>query len=73
MQRVATILEARLLQEGTVSSAISQLVEQGFGIQALNMSLATVSDLCALLRVQLGKRTPCCLCGRCCNMRGLSA
>lgn len=53
IQRVAAILEERLLQDGIVSDATTHLVEQAFGIKALNMSLATLSDVCALLRMQL--------------------
>lgn len=36
-----------------VSDATREAVQQAFGLQALNLSYATIGDLCALLRVQL--------------------
>jgi hypothetical protein len=46
-------LEDDLLQRGEVSAATQDCVSETFGIQALNMSYATVGDLCALLQVQM--------------------
>lgn len=46
-------LENSLLAQGTASEATVAAVQQAFGVQAVNMSYATVNDLCALLKVQL--------------------
>ncbi|MCB1776405.1 MAG: hypothetical protein KDI50_03110 [Candidatus Competibacteraceae bacterium] len=51
--RLARIMEDRLLQYGEVSLATREAVQQAFGLTPLNMSFATIGDLCALLRVQL--------------------
>lgn len=51
--RVARVMEDGLLQNGEASLATREAVQQAFGLTALNMSFATLSDLCALLRVQL--------------------
>lgn len=51
--RLARIMEDALLQNGAVSPATDEAVRQAFGLTALNLSFATVGDLCALLRVQL--------------------
>jgi hypothetical protein len=51
--RLARTLEDTLLQNGQVSPATGEVVQQAFGLTALNLSFATVGDLCALLRVQL--------------------
>jgi len=51
--RLARVMEDTLLQNGQVSPATGEAVRQGFGLAALNLSFATVGDLCALLRVQL--------------------
>jgi len=51
--RVARIMEDRLLQNGEVSPATREVVQQVFGLTARNLSFATIGDLCALLRVQL--------------------
>lgn len=51
--RLARVMEDTLMQNGQVSPATSEAVQQAFGLAALNLSFATVSDLCALLRVQL--------------------
>ncbi len=51
--RVARIMEDSLLQNGEVSQATREAVQQAFGLTALNLSFATLGDLCALLRVQL--------------------
>lgn len=53
IDRVARIMEDTLLQNGEVSPATREALQQAFGLTALNLSFATVSDLCALLRVQL--------------------
>lgn len=46
-------LENTLLAQGTASEATIAAVQEAFGVQAVNMSYATVNDLCALLKVQL--------------------
>lgn len=51
--RLARIMEDTLLQNGATSPATDEAVRQAFDLTALNLSFATVSDLCALLRVQL--------------------
>lgn len=51
--RLARVMEDSLLQNGQVSPATGEAVRQAFGLAALNLSFATVGDLCALLRVQL--------------------
>ena len=51
--RLARVMEDTLMQQGQVSPATAEAVQQAFGLTALNLSFATVSDLCALLRVQL--------------------
>lgn len=50
---LARSMEDTLLQNGMVSDATREAVQQAFGLQALNLSYATIGDLCALLRVQL--------------------
>jgi hypothetical protein len=50
---LARHMEDILLQSGEVSQATSEAVQQAFGVQALNLSFSTLSDLCALLRMQL--------------------
>ncbi len=50
---LARVMEDILLQSGEVSQATREAVQQVFGVVALNLSFATLSDLCALLRVQL--------------------
>jgi hypothetical protein len=51
--RLARVMEDSLLQNGEVSAATREAVRQAFGLDLLNLSFATVGDLCALLRVQL--------------------
>ncbi len=51
--RLARVMEDTLMQNGQVSPATNEAVQQAFGLAALNLSFATVGDLCALLRVQL--------------------
>ena len=51
--RLARTMEDTLLQNGEVSQATREAVQQVFGLAALNLSFATLGDLCALLRVQL--------------------
>ncbi|MBK8537040.1 MAG: hypothetical protein IPL59_19260 [Candidatus Competibacteraceae bacterium] len=51
--QLARVMEDTLLQNGAVSPATDEAVRQAFGLTALNLSFATVGDLCALLRVQL--------------------
>ena len=51
--RLARVMEDILMQQGQVSPATGEAVQQAFGLAALNLSFATVGDLCALLRVQL--------------------
>lgn len=51
--RLACVMEDTLLQSGDVSAATREAVQHAFGLTALNMSYATLGDLCALLRVQL--------------------
>ena len=50
---LARVMEDILLQSGEVSQATREAVQQRFGLTARNLSFATLSDLCALLRVQL--------------------
>lgn len=50
---LARAMEDILLQSGEVSQATREAVQHLFGVRALNLSFATLSDLCALLRVQL--------------------
>ena len=51
--RLARVMEDILLQSGEVSQATREAVQQAFGLAVLNLSYATLGDLCALLRVQL--------------------
>jgi hypothetical protein len=51
--RAARVMEDGLLQNGEASLATREAVQQAFGVTALNMSFATLGDLCALLRAQL--------------------
>lgn len=51
--RLARVMEDILLQSGEVSQATREAVRQAFGLDMLNLSFATIGDLCALLRVQL--------------------
>ena len=53
LSRLARVMEDGLLQNGEASLATREAVQQAFGVTALNMSFATLGDLCALLRVQL--------------------
>ncbi len=53
ISRLARRMEDNLLQNGEASPATREAVQQAFGLTALNLSFATVGDLCALLRVQL--------------------
>jgi hypothetical protein len=53
ISRLARRMEDDLLQNGEVSPATREAVQQAFGLSALNLSFATLGDLCALLRVQL--------------------
>lgn len=53
LSSIARRMEGGLLQNGEVSLATREAVQEAFGITALNISFATLSDLCALLRVQL--------------------
>ncbi len=50
---LARHMEDILLQSGEVSQATREVITQAFGLQALNLSFSTLSDLCALLRMQL--------------------
>ncbi|MBK8181878.1 MAG: hypothetical protein IPK63_02740 [Candidatus Competibacteraceae bacterium] len=50
---LARFMEDILLQSGEVSQATREAIQQMFGLKVLNLSFATLSDLCALLRVQL--------------------
>jgi len=50
---IARTMEDTLMQNGQVSPATAEAVGQAFGLTMLNISFVTVSDLCALLRVQL--------------------
>lgn len=53
IDRLARVMEDILLQNGETSPATREAVQQAFGLTALNLSYATLGDLCALLRVQL--------------------
>jgi hypothetical protein len=48
-----TRLEALLLEKGTADVGTEQCLRQDFGLDPVNISYATVNDLCALLKVQL--------------------
>lgn len=50
---IARTMEDTLMQNGQVSPATAEAIGQAFGLTMLNISFVTVSDLCALLRVQL--------------------
>jgi len=50
---LARLMEDILLQSGEVSQATREAIQQMFRVKVLNVSFATLSDLCALLRVQL--------------------
>ncbi|MBL8260168.1 MAG: hypothetical protein JNM60_10205 [Candidatus Competibacteraceae bacterium] len=49
---LARVMEDILLQSGEVSQATREAVQKLFGVTARNLSFATLSDLCALARVQ---------------------
>ena len=51
--QLARTMEDTLLQNGQVSPNTQEVLNQSFAIEAQNLSFATTSDLCALLRVQL--------------------
>lgn len=53
MDRLSTRLEKDLLEKGRASLRTGQLIQDSFGITALNLSFATFNDLCALMKVQL--------------------
>ncbi|MDX1655423.1 MAG: hypothetical protein R3310_09475 [Candidatus Competibacteraceae bacterium] len=53
ISQLSGLLENTLLQGGEVSPATRRILEQAFGIRTLNLSYATLGDLCALLKVQL--------------------
>lgn len=53
MDRLGTRLEKDLLEKGRASLKTGQMIQDRFGIKALNLSFATFNDLCALLKVQL--------------------
>lgn len=50
---LSALLENQLLQSGGVSADTRRCVESVFGVRFVNLSYATVGDLCALLKVQL--------------------
>ena len=50
---LTTNMEHSLLDSGTVSEETAQRVREGFGVEPVNLSYATLNDLVALLRVQL--------------------
>ncbi len=53
INQLARAMEDSLLQNGEASTATREAVQEAFGVVASNLSYATISDLCALLRVQL--------------------
>ena len=53
LQRIARIMEDGLLQNGVASPATRDMLQQVFAIRALNISFATLGDLCAMLHNQL--------------------
>lgn len=53
IHRLSATMENVLLQQGSVSPATGQVVQQAFRLRTPHLSYATVSDLCALLQVQL--------------------
>lgn len=53
MDKLNTRMETTLLEKGRASAETGQIVESEFGITALNLSYATLNDLCALLKIQL--------------------
>ncbi len=46
-------VEKSLLEKGQASSETERLVNESFGIDAVNLAYATFNDLCALLKIQL--------------------
>lgn len=53
IDRVAPALEERLLHRGQAGLDTMRLIQDGFGVEPVNLTFATFNDLCALLKVQL--------------------
>ena len=53
LKPVAERLEAELLEQGVTGETTRALLAEGFGLQPVHTSYATLGDLCALLQVQL--------------------
>lgn len=53
MDELGARLEKTLLEKGRASLKTGQLIQDSFGIKALNLSFATFNDLCALMKIQL--------------------
>ena len=53
MDELGTALEKNLLEKGRASLKTGQLIQDRFGVKALNLSFATFNDLCALMKIQL--------------------
>lgn len=53
MDELSTRLEKDLLEKGRASLRTGEVIQESFGVTALNLSFATFNDLCALLKVQL--------------------
>lgn len=53
MDELGTRMEKDLLEKGRASLRTGEVIQEAFGVTALNLSFATFNDLCALLKVQL--------------------
>lgn len=53
MDELGSRLERTLLEKGRASLKTGQLIQDSFGVTALNLSFATFNDLCALMKIQL--------------------
>ncbi len=53
IESLAERMEQTLLEKGRASVKTANLIQQGFGVNPVNLSYATINDLCALMKVQL--------------------
>lgn len=53
IDRLQSILEEILLEKGTAEPPTEQRLREDFGLRPVNISYATINDLCALLKIQL--------------------
>jgi hypothetical protein len=53
IDRIAPLLEEKLLHTGQAGLDTTRAVQSGFGIRPENLTYATFNDLCALMKVQL--------------------